>query len=293
MIGVIGGGTMGLGIAVALSAAGHDVTLFEPSAEVRASVPDRLDMIAAEGFRVLPDLLTISGDLTSLHPARLIIEAIPENLDLKRSLYDDLFDILPADTIVASNTSTLPPDMLSEKLADGPAGRLLVAHFWNPPYFLPLVEVLAGSRTMPAAVAATVSLLTEAGLKPVILDHAVPGFIGNRLQLALVREALHLVESGVATVDVIDEVVRYSLGRRWSVTGPFESADLGGIHIFATVASLLFPVLANRQEGAALLADMAARGDTGARAGQGFYTWTSSLRDEVTRRRSLLLGGYE
>lgn len=293
MIGIIGGGTMGLGIAVALSAAGHDVTLFEPDADVSASVPARLELIAAEGFRVRAELLTVSGDLEALRSARLIIEAIPENLDMKRSLYDDLFDILPADTIVASNTSTLPPDMLAEKLSDALAGRLLVAHFWNPPYFLPLVEVLAGSRTMPAAVATTVSLLSEAGLKPVVLDHAVPGFIGNRLQLALVREALHLVESGVATVDVIDEVVRYSLGRRWSVTGPFESADLGGIHIFATVASLLFPVLANRQEGAALLADMAARGDTGARAGRGFYEWTHSLRDAVAHRRGLLMGGWK
>nr|WP_198148621.1 3-hydroxyacyl-CoA dehydrogenase NAD-binding domain-containing protein [Sphingomonas sp. Y57] len=293
MIGIIGGGTMGLGIAVALAGAGHDITLFEPNSDVRASVDGRLDAIAAEGFRVVRDRLKVSDDLAAMKSAMFIIEAVPENLDLKRSLYGDLFAILPADTIIASNTSTLPPDLLAEKLPDDLARRLLVAHFWNPPYFLPLVEVLSGSRTDPAALATTVSLLADAGLKPVVLDRAVPGFIGNRLQLALVREALHLLESGVATADVIDEVVRSSIGRRWSVTGPFESADLGGIHIFATVSSLLFPVLANQQEGAALLADMAARGDTGARVGRGFYEWTSSLRDEVARRRSLLMGGNE
>lgn len=291
MIGIIGGGTMGLGIAVVLSAAGHEVVLFERDAAVRASIPARLDAIAEEGARVSPKLVTVSGERDAVLTASLIIEAVPENLDIKQALYADLFPLLPAETIIASNTSTMPPDMLAARLPDAMAARLLVAHFWNPPYFLPLVEVLAGSRTDPGAMTAVVSLLADAGLKPVTLNRAVPGFIANRLQLALVREALHLIETGVATAEVIDEVVLHSLGRRWSVTGPLQSADLGGIHIFAAVSALLFPVLANGQEGAALLADMAASGRTGARVNHGFYEWTQALHDDVARRRRLILGG--
>lgn len=285
MIGILGGGTMGLGIAVALSGAGHKIVLVEPDAGVRAAIPARLDAISEEGLRVVPENISVTDSYNALHSASLVIEAVPENLEIKQALYDALFPVLPVDAIVASNTSTMPPDQLSERLSDECAARFLVAHFWHPPYFLPLVELLAGSRTNAVALETVRSLLSDAGLKPVKLDRAVPGFIGNRLQAALMREALHLVQSEVATPQVIDDVMRYSLGRRWSVTGPLQSADLGGIHIFSAVSDLLYPVIANEAKGSSLLAEMAASGRTGARVNRGFYEWTQDMHDEVARRR--------
>ena len=288
MIGVIGAGTMGLGIAIVLSAAGHDVTLVEPDDAVRGSVADRIEGCANEGAAVAPDRIAIASAIEALAGADLVIEAVPELLETKQNLYDAIFSRFP-NVIVASNTSTIPPDLLAARLPDHHAANLLVAHFWNPPYLLPLVEIVAGTRTDLATVNVVEQTLDAAGLKPVRLERAVPGFVGNRLQMAVVREALNLVEMGVATPEVIDAVVRYSIGRRYSCTGPLESADLGGLHIFAAVHGRLCPDLAAADEGAALLARKVAAGQLGARWGRGFYDWTPERRAAVARRRKRLM----
>jgi 3-hydroxybutyryl-CoA dehydrogenase len=279
VIGITGAGTMGVGIAAALAGAGQSILLFEPDARVRAEAADRL---AGAGR------IDILDRLDELATAGLVIEAAPEDVKIKHALYTDLFACLAPDAIVASNTSSILPDDLAAGLVDDMAARFLVAHFWNPPPLLPLVELVPGTRTAPATVESVRALLADARLKPVVLGRAVPGFIGNRLQFAMLREALALVESGVATPEAIDEVVRYSLGRRYAATGPIESADLGGLHVFLAIARRLFPDLAGADEGVASLAALVEAGRTGSRSGSGFYEWTKARYADVARRRQVV-----
>lgn len=291
--GIVGGGTMGVGVAAVLAAAGRPVVLYDPDPAVRTGVDARLAAVWAEAGARHPAPVTAVGDLDALGEADLVLEAAPEDLDLKRALYADLLPRLRPDAVVASNTSSFTPDLLSRDLPDAAAARFLVAHFWNPPHRLPLVELAPGRRTQPAVAPALSVRLAEAGLRPVTLERAVPGFIGNRLQFALMREALALVEAGVATPEEVDTVVRFSVGRRWAATGPFEAADLGGLHIFLRVAHELFPKIARGQEGLATLAALVADGRTGVRDGRGFYAWTPERRSAVDARRSRLDAALE
>ena len=146
---------------------------------------------------------------------------------------------------IASNTSSLSISLLG-RLA-GAEERMLGTHYWNPPLLMPLVEVIAGDRTDLHRVDATIATLRSFGKRPVLVARDVPGFVWNRLQLALVREAAWIVENGVATPEVVDEIVRDGLARRWRYTGPFETMALGGVDSFKRIAENLFPVLSQAQ----------------------------------------------
>ncbi len=284
MIGVAGAGLMGTGIVAVFAAAGLPVVLFDPDAAARLSAATRLRKLAAEipGERAMQ--VAIVDSLSGLADVGLVIEAAPEVEEVKRRLYRELFAALNSGAIVASNTSSFPPDQLAIGLGPDEARRFLVAHFWNPPHLLPLVELVAGTATDPDLVARLRTLLIDVGLRPVVLDRAMPGFIGNRLQFAVMREALHIVEAGYATAEAVDEVMRFSLGRRYSVQGPFESADLGGIQVFLKVAEQLFPNLASATEGIDTLATLVEAQRLGARSGRGFYEWTDDRREAVAKR---------
>jgi 3-hydroxybutyryl-CoA dehydrogenase len=219
----------------------------------------------------------------------MVIEAIPEVLAAKHALYAQLENILAPDAIIASNTSGFPPDALSEHLAH--PGRFLVAHFWNPPHLIPLVEVVPGARTAAQAVERSVRLLAGIGAEPVVLKAAIPGFIGNRLQFAVLREALHIVRSGAATPETVDAVMKACLGRRYSIMGPFESADLGGLHTLMGIAANLMPELAKDEDVLDLMRAHVDKGELGASTGQGFYTWDEDRFADLKARRLRQLSG--
>ena len=298
-IGVVGGGLMGVGIATKFALAGHAVIVVEASADRAAAVP----VVAADILTQLLDAgvidaaardatlarLRVSGELRALAGAAAVIEAIPEVLAAKHALYAKLEDIVAPDAIIASNTSGFPPDALSGHLAH-PA-RFLVAHFWNPPHLIPLVEVVPGTRTAPETVERCVSLLAGTGAEPVVLKAAIPGFIGNRLQFAVLREALHIVRSGAATPETVDAVMKACLGRRYSIMGPFESADLGGLHTLMGIGANLMPELAKDEAVLELMRAHVDKGELGVSTGQGFYTWDQARIDDLqTRRRRQLAG---
>lgn len=164
--------------------------------------------------------------LNALADATLLIEAIPERLALKHALYAELETLIADEAIIASNTSGLPPDRLAQgmRLPE----RLLIAHFWHPPHLIPLVEVVPGSATLPHLAREVSDFCAACALEAVVLNRAAPGFVGNRLQFALLREALHIVHSGIASPEVVDQVMRASLGRRYAMVGPLEAADMTG-----------------------------------------------------------------
>ncbi|HET8521809.1 MAG TPA: 3-hydroxyacyl-CoA dehydrogenase family protein, partial [Thermomicrobiales bacterium] len=170
----------------------------------------------------------------------LIIESVTEDLAVKGEALRPLADRYP-DAIIASNTSSISISLIGE--AAGAAERTVGAHYWNPPLLMPLVELISGERTSPAVVDTVERELRRLGKRPVRVQRDVPGFVWNRLQFALLREAVWIAEQGVATPTVIDEIVRDGLARRWRLTGPFQTAALGGAETFTLISNLLFPEL--------------------------------------------------
>ncbi|AVN31964.1 3-hydroxyacyl-CoA dehydrogenase family protein [Serratia marcescens] len=291
---VLGAGLMGVGIATHFIRHGHEVLLYDPD-------PQRLAEATAVASGILAELsdvgqfdnderdaalarLRVTGDLNDVARARLLIEAIPERLELKHALYEQLEGLIADDAVIASNTSGLPPDELAARMTH--PQRLLIAHFWHPPHLIPLVEIVPGRATDPRHLAAVQVLLVGMALEAVLLERAAPGFVGNRLQFAVLREALHIVHSGIASAEVVDQVMRASLGRRYAMVGPLEAADMTGLPTVADIARHLFPELATGDEMMALVEQRLQRGDTGQRSGRGFYLWDDARRERIQRRRA-------
>jgi 3-hydroxybutyryl-CoA dehydrogenase len=299
LIGVVGGGLMGVGIATKFALASHPTLVVEADPARAADIPS----VAADILSQLVDAglveaqtrdaalarLRVTGEPGELAGAAMAIEAIPEVLAAKHALYARLEAIMAPEAIIASNTSGFPPDALSEHMAQ-PA-RFLVAHFWNPPHLIPLVEVVPGTRTAPEAVERSVRLLAGIDAEPVVLKAAIPGFIGNRLQFAVLREALHIVRSGAATPETVDAVMKACLGRRYSIMGPFESADLGGLHTLMGIGANLMPELAKDEDVLDLMRAHVDKGELGASTGQGFYTWDEDRFADLKARRLRQLAG--
>jgi 3-hydroxybutyryl-CoA dehydrogenase len=288
---------MGVGIATHFARFGHDVWLFDTDsnriAEITAVASSILDeLIATDQFAAADKasvLARLHGttSLADIAASGLLIEAIPERLELKHALYAQLEAVISPEAIIASNTSGLPPDALAEKLAH--PERLLIAHFWHPPHFIPLVEIVPGTATKPEYLSELQQLLVAMQLEAVVLDRAAPGFVGNRLQFALLREALHIVQSGIASPEVVDRVMRSSLGRRYAMVGPLEAADMTGLATVKDICQHLLPELASGSQMMDLVAEKVARGETGARSGQGFYRWDEARNARIQSRREHLL----
>ena len=250
LIAVIGNGIMGHGIAEVFATAGHDVVLIgrnQESLEVAiAKISASVDEFVARG--VLREggtkdalaRITIETSLESAKDAGLVIEALPENLELKIETFGRLDEICSASAILAT-ASGHPVSEMSSRVSR--LDRLIATHFWYPPQLLPLVEVCGMPDTSPDVVDRTCRLLRGVGKDPVVIDREIDGFIGNRLQFALLREAWALWADGIASASAIDAVVRQSIGRRLGITGPLESADLGGIETMVSFARFLQPTL--------------------------------------------------
>lgn len=298
--GVIGTGLMGVGIATQCALHGlrtivHDVDaarLAGVSAKAQAVLDELIDAgrIDAPAREAALARIETSAQLDVMTQAQFVFEAVPEVLDLKHRLYAQLNDVLAPDAILASNTSGFEPDRLAQALRA--PERFVIAHFWNPPHMILLVEVVPGSATTPEVTARTEALMSAIGMEPVVLAKSIAGFVGNRLQFAVLREALNIVRSGAASPEVVDRVMKASLGRRWSIVGPLESADMGGLDTFVDISSHLMPELAKDEDVIDLLREQVAAGRVGVRSGAGFYEWDEARLARVkAARRRLIAGG--
>ena len=300
-IGVAGGGLMGCGIATQMAVAGHAVRVFETDEAAAGRVPARcaaiLDELVAAGAldeagaREVRARIELTHDVTALSDCGTVFEAIREVLPEKHALYARLEPVLAPGATLASTTSGFTPEDLARPL-DRP-DRFLVAHFWNPPHIVPLVEVLTTATTRPEVLSGVEALLRQAGCEPVRLKKAVPGFIGNRLQFAVLREALHLLREGVADAETIDRVMKLSIGKRYAAIGPLEGADVGGLETFLTISRYLMPELAKTEDVLDVLQARTDRGERGRASGQGFYTWDAAREDWLRQVRLRLLGGAQ
>jgi 3-hydroxybutyryl-CoA dehydrogenase len=282
---IVGAGLMGLAIGQVFAARGHDVTLYDVRNETRASALERagaifdlLDQNKEAGLAHLK----IDGDLKSaVAGAGLVIEAGPERLGVKREIFLDLERFTDESVVLATNTSGIPVREIVEPL--GQKFRVLGTHFWNPPYLVPLVEVVEAESTSPELVTQTIELLRGVGMRPVHLRADIPGFVGNRMQHALKREAIAIVASGVCDAATVDTVVKYGFGLRLPILGPLEQSDLVGLELTLAIHETLMPELDVTPVAHPLLVQLVAEGKTGAKKGEGFRKWTPEEADALQK----------
>ena len=297
VVAVAGAGLMGCGIASKFALAGFNVLVYDSSLAVLGRAKKNCDAVFLE--LVVAKVITQQQastakahvrtveSLSELGESQLVIEAIVESLSAKQALYGALEEVLSDAAIIASSTSGIVPETLGAQMLR--PGRFLVAHFWNPPHIVPLVELVPALKTEPSTVAITMDWLNTAGCKPVLLNKAVPGFIGNRLQFAVLREALHLLQTGIADAQTIDDVVKETLGRRYRRTGPLEGADIGGLETFLAIGSQLFPHLASGEEMLGVLRQLVDAGKRGRLDGQGIYPWNADREARLSQSRLQML----
>ena len=284
-IGVIGAGLMGHGIGYLLAAAGHTVRIYDPSTQWRETLNERMESARAllNGDPALLRRISAHDQLApAMKDVAFVFEAAPEKLPLKQQLFAELENLTSPDTILASNSSAIPTTLIGEKLKH--RDRVVGTHFWNPPHLVPLVEVIQNEKTSDDTVAKTMTLLRDAGRNPVHVKKDIPGFVGNRLQHALKREAIALVASGVCDADTIDEVVKSGFGARMAVLGPMEQTDLVGVDLTLDIQNMVLADLDRSTEPTQFIKDKVAAGKLGMRTGEGFRKWTPQSADAVRER---------
>ena len=295
-VGIVGAGLMGHSIALEFAAAGYDVSLHSRTqtsldralAEIRLGL-DKLvqfDLLSPECREKAPERIRATTVLErAVEGADLVVESVFEDVELKRQIFERLDRACPEHTILASNTSSLMPSAFTPDTER--AARTLVSHYINPPYLIPLVEIVPTARTSSETVDTVTAVLTRMGKRPIVVRKEVPGFILNRLQGALIREALWMVESGIATPQDVDISIKGSLGRRWAVAGIFEIFDIAGWDVVEAISSAVMPHLTNASETSPVLKKKVADGELGAKSGKGFYEWspetTAAMRQRIAR----------
>jgi 3-hydroxybutyryl-CoA dehydrogenase len=291
-VAIVGAGLMGHGIAQVFAVQGARVTLHEPYPDVLASAPERI----AHNLRTLgqdpaaAERVALVGDLeAAVATADWVFEAAPEDMALKQELFAGLEAAAPPSCVLASNSSVMRISEIAARMSN--PERAVGTHWWNPPYLVPLVEVIQGERTAPEIVDRTLRLLARAGKTPVHVRRDVPGFIGNRLQHALWRQAFELVEQGVCDAEAVDTVVKAAFGPRLAVLGPVENADLIGLDLTLQIHDYVLPTLDPPSEPARGLRDRVAEGRLGMRTGTGYRTWTPEAAADVRARLLQHLAG--
>ena len=286
-IAVIGSGLMGHGIAQVFALAGHDVTIYDPAVAILDSAKARIltnlkelgdDQSAVERVRPIADLAAAVRD------ADYVVEAVLEDLALKQKLFVEIEQHVREQTILASNTSVIPITKIMEGLRG--RSRALGTHWWNPPYLVPLIEVIGTQWTSQQAIDWTIALHKAAGKMPVHVKKDVPGFVGNRLQHALWREAIALVEHGICDAETVDTVIKASFGRRLAVLGPLENADLVGTDLTLAIHQTVLPDIEYRRGPSPYLEALVAQKKLGFKSGEGFRKWSA---DEQAALRAKVL----
>lgn len=288
-IAVIGAGLMGHGIALTMARASHLVIISDPIEDVVNSVMKRIsESLTTMGVgseeieQALSNISTTTSLADAVKDADCVIEAVPEKLDLKREIFKQIEAHTSPDTILASNTSVIQITKIMSGLTH--PERALGTHWWNPPHIIPLVEIVKTEWTKPDIAQAMFDLLEEVGKTPVVVERDVPGFIGNRLQHALWREAISLVENGICDAEAVDTVIKSSFGRRLAVLGPLENADLVGTDLTLDIHENVLFDLEDQDAPSSYLKALVNDGKLGMKSGEGFQKWSEKEISDVRER---------
>lgn len=292
-IGIAGAGTMGSGIAQIFAGKGYEVVLTDLKEEYLNKSKRLVELFNAslieEGIlkeeEAIEAVKHISYDVNTsvFHDADLIVEAIVEKMEIKQLFWQEMEGIAREDAFFATNTSGLSINDIAAKVKN--KGRFIGMHFWNPPHIIPLVELIRADKTEDSTVETLKKLLTAIEKEPVIVQKDAPGFIGNRLQFAVFREALHIIDQGIANAEDVDRAMRYGPGFRYPVIGPLQTADLGGLDTFFYISSYLFKDLSDVKEPPSILKDLMDAKHLGVKSKQGFYDYSNGKDEDAIKRR--------
>ncbi len=292
-IAVIGGGMMGVGVAQVFAAAGHEVALQDVSPEALERAPGALTanlsflaehgLFPADGVEDAVGRVRTATDLPdACENADFVVECVFEDLALKQDVFERLDAACPPEAVLCTNTSVMSITEIGKKARH--RERVVGTHFWNPPYLIPLVEVVRTEYVDAGVVDRTIDLLRRVGKRPIDCKKDVPGFVANRLQHALWREAISIVEHGIADAATVDESIRFGPGLRLPVLAPMENADMVGLDLVYAIHDYILPHLEASGEPSALLREKVDAGDLGFKSGQGFFAWPPEAADASRQR---------
>lgn len=293
---MIGAGTMGAGMGLCFAQAGYEVVLYDVQPEqldlARERIANSQAVFVAEGFltaaeaELARERIDTTTDLEeALDGVQYVLEAAPERLALKQELFRQMEALCPPDTILATNTSGLSITAIASVCRH--PERVGGMHWANPAEIVPLVEVVRGEQTSDHTIEVIYRVTERLGKVPVRINKDVPGFASNRLQFAVLREALYLVQEGVVSAQDVDRTLKNGVGFRYPWLGPLETADLGGLDIFHSVAQYLLPELSTMQSTPDFFDELVEEGDLGIKTGEGFYDYQTRSREEILRKRDL------
>ncbi len=290
-----GAGTMGASLAQVYAQAGWDTVLYNRSAsgleraknliELNQATFVKEEILSEEESKTLLARIKMTTEKADFTDAALVVESIVEKLDAKQEFWGEISQIVPEDALLATNTSGLHITDIA-KACKYPE-RFMGQHWLNPPHLLPLCEIIAGEKTSPENVQKMRSLVESLGKQPVVVAD-INGFIINRIQFALLREALHIVDIGAATFEDVDTVLKAGMGLRYAALGPFGVADFGGLDTFDHINSYLNAELDDSKVGNKRLHEMVEAGKLGVKSGQGFYDYSGDQADAAIRERDRL-----
>jgi 3-hydroxybutyryl-CoA dehydrogenase len=291
---ILGAGLMGHSIALTAAWSGMNVMMQgiddKDLERAEQGFKDKLELLAehdlvhGDDVKLIRNRITTTTSIeTAVSEATFVIEAIPENLQLKQDYYHDLDALCKEHVVLASNTSGLSPTEIAKRM--NKPERMVVTHFWNPAHLIPLVEVVRGEKTNDETVRRALQLLHAMNKKPIEVKKDVLGSVGNRLQYALFREAQYILEQGIASKEDIDAAVMYSIGRRLPVTGPFMTADMGGLDVFDSISNYLFADLSKADKSLSTMEGLVAQKKYGVKSGEGFYEWDPEFTRSMTKQR--------
>ena len=285
-ISVLGAGIMGHGIAQSFLMGGYPVTLYDIRESIletaRAHIENNLDLFSQAGLikkgetkKALGRLFGTTELKRAVEKSDFIVEAAPENLELKQALFQEVESLCRAEAIIASNTSSLTLKDIGARVKK--RERLVITHWFNPPHIVPTVEVVKGDKTSDETLEVACQLLIRIKKAPVKLNFELPGFLINRIQIAMVREVFDLYEKGIASAAEIDRAVKGSFGFRLASIGPLLTADLGGLDIWLRVCENLLPQIQSSAEPPKALQRLVSQGHSGIKSGKGFYDYAADF----------------
>ena len=290
---IAGAGVMGASIAQVYAKAGFLVTLYDLNDDfldkgrnlIRLNQETMVkdEMISADDSKQLVDSIIYTYDKGCFSDAYIVVESIIEKMEIKHSFWAEVSEIAPADALFVTNTSGLSITEIAKAIKD--PSRFAGQHWLNPPHIIPLCEIIRGEETSEDTMQKVMDLTSSLDKIPVRLNRDLPGFVTNRIQFAVLREALYLVESGAVSLEDVDKVMKYGLGIRYACLGPFEIADLGGLDTFNSISSYLFADLADTKEKSPLLSGLAEKGEFGVKSKKGFFDYSDGRDEEVIRYR--------
>lgn len=297
-IAVLGAGIMGHGIAQSFMVKGYQVKLYDIEESILQNAINNIETNLASFYDAelisKSELNTVFNNLTTttnledaVKSADFVLEAAPELLDLKQELFESVENFCHPNTIIATNTSSLVLKDISVRVKR--KKRLIITHWFNPPHIVPVVEVVKGEETHDDIIDITLQLLKNINKVPVRINHEVPGFLINRIQMAMIREVLDLYEKGIASASDIDIAIKGSIGFRLASIGPLLTVDLGGVNLWFNICKNLFPHICSSQKPPEILSLLASKGHDGVKSGKGFYDYTTDssrndIKSTITKR---------